>query len=160
MWELVESRCRTHVGEARIARGDSKSPAIVGILSVFVYLAVALSLIDQLGFLALALGDAAKHTAHALMMSFLLWRWGGRLNEGVLRTFLQTLLAASIMGVFVYVSADYLLAELGTVGLGPRLLVLLIPGVIGAVVYYLLLRLMKVTEVDRFDGLLRRIVRH
>ncbi len=141
------------------ARSDSKSPAIVGILSVFVYLAVALTLIDRLGFLALALGDAAKHTAHALMMSFLLWRWGGRLDQGVLRTLLQTFLAAGIMGIFVYFSANYLLAELGTVGLGPRLLVLLIPGAIGAIVYYLLLRLMKIPEIERFDGLMRRVVR-
>ncbi len=141
------------------ARNDSKSPAIVGILSVFAYLAVALSLIDQLGFLALALGDAAKHTAHALMMAFLLWRWGGRLEQGVLRTLIQTLLAAAVMGVFVYFSADYLLAELGTTGLGPRLLVLLIPGAIGAVVYYLLLRLMKVPEIELIDRLVRRVAR-
>ena len=63
------------------------------------------------------------------------------------------------MGVFVYFSADYLLAELGTAGLGPRLLVLLIPGAIGAIVYYLLLRLMKVPEIELIDRLVRRITR-
>jgi len=141
------------------ARNDSKSPAIVGILSVFVYLAVALTLIDRLGFLALALGDAAKQTAHVLMMAFLLWRWGGRLQQGVWRTLLQTLLAAAIMGIFVYFSSNYLLAELGTTGLGPRLLVLLIPGAVGAVVYYLLLRLMKVPEIELIDRLVRRVTR-
>ena len=141
------------------ARNDSRSPALVGILSVFAYLAVALTLIDSMGFLALALGDAAKQTFHVLAMAFLLYRWGGRLSQGVLRTLGQTLAAGLVMGGFVFVSAQYLLGWLGTEGLGPRLAVVLIPGAIGALVYYLILRWMKVPELALINRLWRKVFR-
>ncbi|MCP4168255.1 MAG: murein biosynthesis integral membrane protein MurJ [Chloroflexi bacterium] len=141
------------------ARGDSKTPAIVGIISVFVYLAVALSLLDTLSLLGLALANGVMHAAHATMMAFLLYRWGGRLHQGVLRTSLLTLMAGLIMGVFVYVSAEVLLQVLGTAGLVPRVLVLLIPGMLGAIVYYLILRVLRVPEIGMFEGRFRRMIK-
>jgi len=61
---------------AYYARGDSKTPAIVGILAVGVYLIFALTLLPHLSFLGLAFADGMKQMAHALMMIFLLYRWG------------------------------------------------------------------------------------
>jgi len=132
---------------AYYARGDSKTPAIVGILAVGVYLLFALTLLPRLSFLGLAFADGMKQTAHALMMIFLMYRWGGRLGHGVWRTAKASAAAAAIMGVVLYFSAGLLIARMGTAGLIPRLTVVLVPGMIGAGLYYLILRWLKVSEV-------------
>ncbi|HSJ53778.1 MAG TPA: murein biosynthesis integral membrane protein MurJ, partial [Anaerolineae bacterium] len=53
------------------ARQDTLTPALVGVLSVAVYLAVALSLLEPLGMLGLVLADSAKHFSHAVTMLIL-----------------------------------------------------------------------------------------
>lgn len=148
---------------AYYARNDSRTPAMVGILSVFVYLAVALPLLPSLSFLGLALADGAKHAGHAAMMIFLIYRWGGRLGQGVFRTAALTLAAAAAMGGVVWAVGQWLLALTGTAGLGPRLLAVLVPAAAGAVLYYLLLRLLRLPETALLDraaaraaGLVRR----
>ncbi len=141
---------------AYYARGDSKTPAIVGILAVGVYLIFALTLLPYLSFLGLAFADGMKQMAHAFMMIFLLWRWGGRLEHGVGRTALVSTGAALIMGVVLYLSADAMMARMGTADLIPRVLTLLIPGLLGGVIYYLILRWLRVPEVDLLHGLAGR----
>ncbi len=140
------------------ARNDSKTPAIVGVISVGVYLVVALSLLNTLSFLGLAFADACKQAAHALIMAWLIYRWGGRLHQAVIRTAGQSLLAGAIMGVVVYAAATVLLAQLGTEGLLPRLTVVIVPALAGGVLYYLLLRLMHVPETALIERLLARVV--
>ncbi|MCO6450269.1 MAG: murein biosynthesis integral membrane protein MurJ [Caldilineales bacterium] len=141
------------------ARSDSRTPAIVGVISVGVYLVVALSLLNTLSFLGLALADGVKHFAHAMIMIALLYRWGGRLHQGVVRTGVLTLAAGLVMGVVVWATAAWLLLRLGTEGLGPRLAVVLIPGIIGTVVYYLMLRMLHVSEVELLNRLAQRATR-
>ena len=141
------------------ARNDSLTPALVGIATTFVYLAVALSLLDTLGFLGLALADGAKHAAHALLMVSLLYRWGGRLHQGVIRTAVLSLLAGLAMGLVIYASSTWLLARLGVDGLGPRLAVVVAPLAVGGAVYYVLLRLLRVSETAMLDRLALRILR-
>ncbi|RUA15263.1 MAG: murein biosynthesis integral membrane protein MurJ [Clostridia bacterium] len=140
------------------ARGDSRTPAIVGILAIFVYLIVAFSLLPLLSFFGLGLADGAKQAAHALMMIYLLHRWKGRMGQGVLRTTGQTLAAATVMGVVVFISSQWLLAQLGTEGLFARVMVLLVPGVLGGGIYYFILRWLKVPEVALVHRLFRRVL--
>lgn len=59
------------------ARNNTLLPALVGVLSVLVYVAVALALVSGLGFLGLVWGDTAKQAAHALtMLGLLFWKVG------------------------------------------------------------------------------------
>jgi len=90
------------------------------------------------------------------MMIYLLHRWKGRMGQGVLRTTGQTLAAATIMGVVVFISSQWLLAQLGTEGLFARVMVLLVPGVLGGGIYYFILRWLKVPEVALVHRLFRR----
>lgn len=141
------------------ARHDSRTPALVGILSVFVYLAVALSLLPVLSFLGLALADGAKQAAHAVMMIALIYRWGGRLGQGVARTAFVTLAAATVMGAVVMAVAQVLLAQVGTEGVWNRLWVVGGAAIVGTGVYYGLLRLAHVPEIDLVHDLVRRLRR-
>ena len=143
---------------AYYARGDSKTPAIVGILAVGVYLVFALTLLPYLSFLGLAFADGMKQMAHALMMIFLIYRWGGRLGHGVWRTAVVTAGASAVMGVALYFSAEAIMARMGVAGLIPRLTALAIPGVIGGALYYLILRWLRVPEVDLLHRMMRRLV--
>ena len=55
------------------ARNDTLLPALVGVLSVLVYAAIALALVEGLGFLGLVWADTGKQAAHALVMLALLY---------------------------------------------------------------------------------------
>ena len=50
------------------ARNNTLLPALVGVLSVLAYGAIALALIEGLGFLGLVWADTAKQAAHAIVM--------------------------------------------------------------------------------------------
>ena len=59
------------------ARNNTLLPALVGVGSVAVYMLVAFSLVEPLGYLGLVWADTAKQASHALVMVLLLrWRVG------------------------------------------------------------------------------------
>ncbi|MCS7222041.1 MAG: murein biosynthesis integral membrane protein MurJ [Anaerolineae bacterium] len=85
------------------ARQDTLTPAVVGVVSVGVYLAVALALLQPMGYLGLVLADSAKHFAHALTMGVLLRRQVGGLDgEGLGRTAFRSAIAAVLMGLMAW----------------------------------------------------------
>ena len=60
------------------ARNNTWLPALVGVISVGVYVIFALALMPQLGYLGLVWADTAKQAGHALIMAVLLaWQVGG-----------------------------------------------------------------------------------
>jgi putative peptidoglycan lipid II flippase len=61
----------TPLNFAFYARNNTWLPALVGVVSVGVYVAVALTLVGQLGYLGLVWADTAKQAAHALIMAAL-----------------------------------------------------------------------------------------
>jgi putative peptidoglycan lipid II flippase len=91
------------------ARQDTLTPALVGVLSVGVYLAVALSLLRPLGMLGLVLADSAKQFSHALTMLILTRRRIGRLTDlrlGV--TASKALLAAGVMAGLMALALNWM----------------------------------------------------
>jgi putative peptidoglycan lipid II flippase len=140
------------------ARQDTLTPALVGVLSVGVYLAVALSLIGSLGMLGLVLADSAKQFSHAVTM-LVLTRWRiGRLADlrlGV--TAGKALLAAGIMAGLMVVALNRTSAlAAGRLGAGllNNLVLVGLGGSIGLLAYWGLVSLLRVEEV----GLLREVV--
>lgn len=140
------------------ARQDTRTPAIVGIAAVGVYLVAALSLLQPLGFLGLVLADSAKHISHAVIMLILLMRFSGGLRaQGIVRTGGKALLAAVMMSLALWLLPGSLgnLANEGLVG--KALLVGAAAGV-GALVYGVSLWLLRVEEAGIIAGLaLRRL---
>lgn len=76
------------------AKNDTKTPVIVGVISVLCYLVVALATLHPLSFRGLALADSAKQIAHATILYVLLRRWQGRIEGLELRGTLGKILAA------------------------------------------------------------------
>jgi putative peptidoglycan lipid II flippase len=150
---------------ASYARLDTLTPALVGVLSVCVYLVVAIALGPTNNALALApawlfvglvIADSAKHATHAsLMLVVTIRRVGPAALEGAPRTLVAAGVAALVMGVVV-VAVDRFLAvrlpdeTLGWVvrsGLG---------ALVGAAVYLPLASRLGVGEIGWLVDVVRR----
>jgi putative peptidoglycan lipid II flippase len=145
------------------ARQDTLTPALVGVLSVGVYLAVALSLLQPLGMLGLVLADSAKHFSHALTMLYLTWRRAGSLaGLGLGQAALKALLAAGVMAGLMALAlsgAEALVTHLEMSGLSGNLLRVGLAGSVGALAYVGLITLLRVDEVSLIRSLVRRRLR-
>jgi putative peptidoglycan lipid II flippase len=137
------------------ARQDTLTPALVGILSVGVYLAVALPLIGPLGMLGLVLADSAKHVSHAGTMLYLTRQRLGSLADMQLgKTLLKVLLASGAM------TAAMVATRLGLVRLqvlGGSLAALLTVGAAGGVGLFVYLSLMTLFRVDEIGVIRGRV---
>lgn len=137
------------------ARQDVRTPVLVGVASVAVYLAVAISTINSLGAVGLALADASKNTAHALILLVLMRRAlpDLRLASGLGGFLLRTLPAATAMGALVWLAWNAGLASL------PLLAGLTLALALGGGVYVVLLQVLGVQEVRAVFALVRARVR-
>jgi len=156
---LVFASIDWQLNYAFYARQNTLIPALVGVLSVAVYLVVALLLKDPLGMLGLVLADSAKHFSHALTMLVLTQRRiGGLAGQGLAETAGKALLAAGIMaGVMAvainlvsrWVDAGSKIGGLVIVGIGVGL---------GILVYLGLASLLHIKEFGLVrDAVVRRL---
>jgi putative peptidoglycan lipid II flippase len=137
------------------ARQDTRTPVLVGVAGTLLYLLVALSLIGPLQVVGLALADAAKNSAHALVLLFLLRRAIPDLHLGdALGSFLlRTMAAAILVGLTAWFAWPLLEPTGGLIGLSTA-------GLLGAVLYAALLQAFGVPEVRSALALVRqRLVR-
>ncbi len=143
------------------ARQDTLTPALVGILSVGIYLVVALVLIRPLGMLGLVLADSTKHLGHALTMLILTQRRIGSLAALRLgSTAGKALLAATGMAALMALSLSITTRYVASGGLLGGLMAVVIPGGVGIVAYLGFVSLLRVEEIgllfDRVRTRLRR----
>jgi putative peptidoglycan lipid II flippase len=130
------------------ARQDTRTPAIVGVIAVGVYFVTALALKGPLGFLGLVLADSTKQFAHAAIMTILLLGTPARLHhEGILKTLVKASAAALLMGVFAALFVRWLPVLLPD-GFSGGLALLLVVGVLCGALYLLVLRALRVAEVQ------------
>ena len=141
------------------ARQNTLIPALVGVLSVVVYLVVALLLKGPLGMVGLVLADSAKHFSHAVTMLILTQqRTGGLTGQRLAQTVGKAFLAAGVMaGAMVlalnlvsrWVDAGTKIGNLALVGIGAGL---------GILVYFGLATLLHVEEFALLrDAVVRRL---
>jgi putative peptidoglycan lipid II flippase len=145
---------------AYYARQNTLTPALVGVLSVGVYTAVALLALPRLGLLALMLADSAKQITHALVTGAgLSRRLGGFRGTGLWPTLGKVSAASLAMAVI----AGALLALVERLPLAPGLLwqglSALVPGALGALAYFWLADRLGVREVRTVLNLIRRRLR-
>lgn len=142
------------------ARNDTKTPVIVGVISIGGYGLVAFLGLTaaHLGYRGLALADSAKQIVHATVLFWLLWRWQGSLvGYGLGRTALKIGVAALASAAVCVVAL-----HLGT-GFSHGLRLLLFVTVAcgaGLITYFGVLALVRTEELtivlDRVRGRLRR----
>lgn len=136
------------------ARFNTWLPAAVGVVSVLIYIAVALALVQRMGFLGLVWADTAKQTGHAVMMVFLLWRVVGRLEAQTLAGFALISLAGGAMAGAMY-GMTFLLAGWTSAGAGAALLTVGITGSVGLAVYGGMLRAFRLSEAQSLAAAVR-----
>ncbi len=140
------------------ARQDTRTPAIVGVLSIGLYFVAALALKGPLGFQGLVLADSVKQFGHMVIMTFLIMRSVGRLQgQRIFSTLAKSLAAALLMGVSVWLVARWLdpWAAIGLVG---EAAVVAVAGGLGIVLYVAGLRWLRLPEaVELTAALIRRV---
>lgn len=150
---------------AYYARQNTRTPVIVGVLAVGVYLLVALSLVRPLGMAGLVLANSAQFTFHAIVMWILLRRALGQVGDRtVIRTLRSALMVGVVMAIATYLTVMGLQGVLhtgqGTPGLTERLALVVLPVGIGALIYAGGLHLLGVEEIREIQqGITRRICR-
>jgi putative peptidoglycan lipid II flippase len=80
------------------ARQDTLTPAVIGLVSLIVYMVTALLLVPALGVFSLMIADSVKHIVHALLSAIVLARrLGGLGDQRILLTLGKACAAALIM---------------------------------------------------------------
>lgn len=89
------------------ARQDTLTPALIGVVTLIVYMIVALALLDSVGYLSLMIADSTKHILHSTISAVILWRRiGGLHGQNLAGTILRALIAATVMGLITYMLAS------------------------------------------------------
>jgi putative peptidoglycan lipid II flippase len=132
------------------ARQNARTPVLVGVVCVFIYLAVALSTVNWLGGRGLALANAVQNSSHALILLWLLRRSLPDLHlVTALTPFLVRVVpAAALVCILLLVVWPVLAGLNGLIGLA-------IAAAIAGVVYAIALVVLRVQEVHAVVGLVQ-----
>lgn len=142
---------------ASYARKDTWRPALVGVVSIVFYTIVAWVLLRPLGLLSLMVADAAKHMLHTTLMVWILGRQLGDWRGFAFgRTAVKSLVAALLTGVVAYGVAELVATAVPSDQFIGRLLIVMLSGLVGLVVFAILARLFKMPEAL---GLMRMVSR-
>jgi putative peptidoglycan lipid II flippase len=133
------------------ARKNTLTPALVGVLSVGVYLAVAVLLIRPLGLYSLMIADSVKHMSHAGVMALLLHRRMGGVKDGILATTIKASVASVLMGAAVWGICQVLPASPDLLS---RIILVAGGGGLGILVYGLVMGQLRVPAADLLWSLL------
>lgn len=118
------------------ARQDTLMPALVGVFSVGIYLMVSLLLLRPLRMLGLVLADSCKHFGHAAVMLVLAYfRLDAIRGQRLLATLAKIALASAVMGIIVWGLSWIVMGMIQHDGFGRRLLVIVLSGGVGGIVY-------------------------
>ena len=139
------------------ARQDTLTPALVGVLSLGVYMVTAVALFPRFGLFSLMIADSAKHVTHALVSAYLLVRrLDGLGGQRLLLTIGKTGLAAGVMGVVAAIVTPPLITAIGTSNILREILLVVTTGGISVVVFVGLAVLMGLGELRWMGGILIR----
>ncbi|MCC6799328.1 MAG: murein biosynthesis integral membrane protein MurJ [Anaerolineae bacterium] len=137
------------------AQQNTLVPALVGVISLAAYMAIAIGLLPWYSFFALMIADSVKHVVHSGVSAWLLYRGlGGYGDQRLVRTAARAALAAAGMGVLTYAAAAGLGEVLPRNALG-HLFVVVGAGGVGLAVYSALASWLGLDEWRWIRGLLR-----
>ncbi len=139
------------------ARKDTKTPVLVGVMAVLVYLVVALVTIRPLGMIGLVLANSVQWASHALVMLFLAHRRLDALRgQGLLLASCKAGLASAAMAFLVYGAACWLITTLALTPLG-EVWIVAGAGGLGLLAYISLLLILRSEEVGLFLDMMKGV---
>jgi putative peptidoglycan lipid II flippase len=139
------------------AQNDSTTPALVGVMSLGCYIGIALLLFPHIGFFSLMVADSLKHLIHmAVSLVLLRRRLGGFGQQHLPKTILKVLLATLAMGLVTFVLTRSISELFPPQDIRQRLLLVIVPAVLGGATYLLLASLLRLNEMSLFLQSLRR----
>lgn len=142
---------------ASYARQDTLRPAVVGVVSIVVYVIVATTLLSPLGLFSLMVADAIKHVTHTALMLWVLRRQIGGLGEQKIPLAgLKSLLAALATGAVAYGAAQMVQGFLPGDGLLGRLSAVAGAGAAGIAIFVAMVYLLNIREAKSLRQLLKR----
>jgi putative peptidoglycan lipid II flippase len=136
------------------ARKDTRTPVLVGVLTVLLYLASALALIGPLDVAGLALANAIQNSMHGLILLVLLQRTGIRLVDGSFLFWTFRVLVASVGVGLALTLAGRVLLPYATGGIG-LVFVLALLAMIAVAVYVVLLEIVGVRDARQVLSIVR-----
>lgn len=141
------------------ARQDTLTPALIGLLSLTIYMVVAVLLFPRYGLFSLMIADSVKHVVHALTSAFMLARrLGGLGGQRLPGTLARVAAAALAMGLTGAAAMPLLDGLLGTRSLLHEVLFVGISGGLSIGAFLLVAVMLRVEELRWLAGLLARRV--
>ena len=138
---------------------ETRIPMLASLLSIVTYYVVATLSVRYFGFghRGLALGIAAVAIVNSLLLLFFMRRKLGEIEgRSLLAAFSKVSLAAALMGVLCWLVNRQLEHALGTVSLKARLLEVVIPVMLGVLVFFGTARLLRVGEITQLTTIVAR----
>src|SRR5579883_39990 len=133
------------------ARKNTKTPVIIGIVSILFYLMVALPFYSTIGMPALAFANTVQNSSHAIILLILLRRALGSLHiRTTIPAILKICAAAALMGLVAWGALTLLshIALFSLDHLSGQLLTVIVAGGLSAGVYFGAIALLKVEEMN------------
>jgi putative peptidoglycan lipid II flippase len=142
------------------AMKDTVTPALIGVISLASYIAIALLLERNYGFLSLMIADSLKHVIHmTICLIVLRRRLRGLGSQRLPRTMIKVVLATTAMALVTYVLALSARELWPVEGLTQRAILVLLPAGFGMVTYFILASLLRLNEFTLFLQALRTKIR-
>jgi len=136
------------------ASKDTKTPVLVGILGVLIYVVAALLLIVPLGMLGLVLANSIQLTSHALVMLYLAHRRFDALrSQGLGKTALKVAVASLVIGAVVRAGMPGLTRLAALSSVWSELLVVAGGAAVGVLTYGVMVWILRVEDLTTLKEL-------
>jgi putative peptidoglycan lipid II flippase len=128
--------------------------------SLACYIVVTVVLLPVCGFLSLMIADSVKQVVHMVVSLILLRRRIGSMGSQQLPvTLVKVTLATLVMGLVTYALTRSIAELLPPQGLRERLLLVVVPALLGGLTYFILASLLHLNEFTLFVQALTRRIR-
>lgn len=146
---------RDILGRAFYSIKDTKTPTINGVIGIVLNIILNYLLYMAMGIEGLALATSLSAIITTILLFYTLNRKIALDMERILKTFLKVIVAAAIMGIFVFFINKYLSAALGA-SLIKQFAGLIVSTVLGMIIYAAVIKRMNIYEYNYFMGYFMR----
>lgn len=154
---LIGYSAQQVLNRAFYALQDTKSPVTIGVITIIINIVLNFALIKPLGHGGLALAYSIAGLVNMVLLLYFLRNKIGHIDgREMLRSFSKTLIASLIMGAIVYLTVYLFEMYFGVQGKILQIIEVILGVGVGALVYIVIVSLMKMEEASIAMGILLR----